>query len=327
MSRPDAPVRRCPIWRRVFCLSILLGVGISAIWHFTIRDAWDWPWCFLYYGAARPVLLGATCFAWALVRRRARRLSRVAGVSCLALAGWILGADCVWNWGDVPPPDAGALRIVTWNAAHLPRGRGVAAQVIRSWNADLIGVVEAGSSDDASLAEWRSLLPEYTVIAPRVGMLWIVRGTVEAGPLKTIYRQSDALPATASIKGQAVPVVLVDITSEITHNRRGPNAGLCTFLKEQPELPAIVMGDFNTPADTRWFAELKQLMRNAFAEHGVGYRPTWPIVWPSLELDYLWVSPRVTVHRCWHGWTFASDHRPVLADVTIVTNNRDLVEP
>ena len=107
--------------------------------------------------------------------------------------------------------------------------------MIRSWNADLVGLVEAGPGDEVSLEAWRTLLPGYTVISPREGMLWIVRGTVECGPLQTIYRQSDALPATMTIEGRTVKVVLVDITSEITHNRRGPNAELCTIIYAQQE--------------------------------------------------------------------------------------------
>lgn len=298
---------------------LLAVTAVGVVLHVTIRDAWGWPSCMVFYALPRPLLAGCALASAGLMRQAAGRLQCLIVAHGLGLCFWTLAADCAWHVPHVSPRTDASWRVASWNASHLPRGRAVAAEVMRTWKADVIGLVEAGPTDAAALAEWRRLLPGYSVESPRSGALLIARGDIALGPVATIYRQSEAMPAIVQINGVAGQIVLVDITSEITHCRIGPLAGLSEYLDGFAEPPQIVMGDFNTPTDSLGFQRMGRTYRSGFTSRGWGYRPTWPIVCPVLELDYIWLRSDVAVQACRHGWTAASDHRPVVADVTIAT--------
>jgi vancomycin resistance protein VanJ len=53
-----------------------------------------------------------------------------------------------------------------------------------------------------------------------------------------------------------------------------------------------------------------------------GYRPTWPMPLPVLTLDQMWSNPGFVVESAQGVWTTCSDHRPIIADVTIATTGR-----
>lgn len=316
MTEPETPAPR--FWgRKLLGGLVLAGVGAVLVVHLLVRDAWPQPWCTLFYATPRPLLLLATSGVWLLVRKPVPRLGAVAAGLSLLLLGWVLGADCAWNSSSGAVPEGSVWKIVTWNAAHLPRGREVAAETILGWNADLIGVVEAGPIHEATLGEWRELLPGYELTSPAPGMLWIAKGTLESTAGQRLSPRSEVGAVTATRDGESLPSVLVSLTSDPRRQRQQPFQQLQDFLTTLSEEPVLILGDFNTPADSVWWTELRRTHRNAFAEAGHGHRATWPTVFPVLELDYLWVSSRVRVIRCWQGWTWASDHQPVVAEIVV----------
>jgi len=72
------------------------------------------------------------------------------------------------------------------------------------------------------------------------------------------------------------------------------------------------MGDFNTPVDSVFVAPLAERLTNAFQARGNGYYVTWPVPLPVLSLDQVWASREVELRDCELGWTWRSDHRPVV---------------
>ncbi|HET6425194.1 MAG TPA: endonuclease/exonuclease/phosphatase family protein [Planctomycetaceae bacterium] len=306
-------------WRRravVWSLLLVSAVGVGL--HFLLRDAWQAPTAVVFYALPRPLLTAFTILAALAARRLSRREFRLTVVAASACLLWTLSHDVRWSAGtgtsSVP-----TLRIALWNAAHLPRGVRAAAEIIRTWDADVIGVVEAGTTYELEQVEWRRELADYHVVCPRPQMLLISRGPIHDVEVKSIGRHSEVALARIEHGAEHVHVAVVDIVSHLSYGRAEPLRNLTQILEERPTAPHVVMGDFNTPPESVWFDTLRARYRSAFEVAGRGYRPTWPVPIPMLQLDFLWVRDDVTVNACRHGWTSASDHRPVIADVKIAT--------
>nr|MCH9792656.1 hypothetical protein [Planctomycetota bacterium] len=79
------------------------------------------------------------------------------------------------------------------------------------------------------------------------------------------------------------------------------------------------LGDFNTPSDSDHFRPLRKWIKNSFEVAGDGYTATWPLPFPVLDLDSIWVNDQFVVISSENRWTWVSDHRPVITDVFLKT--------
>ncbi len=294
-------------------------IGIGVLLHWTVRDALGWPTSTFYFGLPRPLL---AIIGW-LAAGLARKLTRREWVTSLTLAvflsGWVCFRDVRWTTPTATTEDSRPLRVVVWNAAHLSRGRADIANFILQWDADLIGIVEAGPTDRLALEDWRRRLPGYEIASPQSQALILARGRIELHEKVKLGEDSTAMPASVTIDGQTFDICLVDLLSNVYLGRTEPVRNLVRLLDTAPRRPQIVMGDFNTPPESFAFTPLRQQYRDAFDTAGTGYRPTWPFPIPLLKLDYVWVGPQVTVQDCQHRWTTLSDHKPVFTSVRITT--------
>lgn len=306
--------------RRRTTVRLMLGlIGVGVFLHLTIRDAWGWPTSTLFYALPRPLLAIVGLLAAGLARRLTRREFGIALGLAALLCGWVSYRDVRWTKPVIVPSDERPLRIVLWNAAHLARGRAVVAESLKKWDADLIGIVEAGPTGKRDLDDWKRRLPGYEVAAPQSQSLILARGNIELHDKVSLGKDSDAMPATVTINGQKMDIVLVDLLSNVYLSRSEPLQKLARMLDEAPRRPQIIMGDFNTPPESVAFVPLRRKYRDAFDVAGTGCRPTWPFPVALLKLDYVWIDADVTVEFCEHIWTTASDHKPVIATVRIAT--------
>lgn len=82
--------------------------------------------------------------------------------------------------------------------------------------------------------------------------------------------------------------------------------------------PKILVGDFNAEASAPELAPLWGALRDA-APGGGG---TFPAVDPAKRIDLVTVSPDIGVTGARTVATEASDHRPVVADLTVHRRGR-----
>jgi endonuclease/exonuclease/phosphatase family metal-dependent hydrolase len=96
----------------------------------------------------------------------------------------------------------------------------------------------------------------------------------------------------------------------------------------QEQGPVIVAGDLNSPDSSLVCATLRGVgLHDAFAEGGKGYgytyghfllkyrAPAFDFSW--MRIDHIMMSSQLRSQRCWTGTYKASDHRPVIADLTL----------
>jgi endonuclease/exonuclease/phosphatase family metal-dependent hydrolase len=83
---------------------------------------------------------------------------------------------------------------------------------------------------------------------------------------------------------------------------------------------AIVCGDFNATPGSAVYTRFAERLTDAQLAAG-GARPTFPAIWPLVRIDHVFVTPRLRVIGAdvpaGLVARVASDHRPLVADVTL----------
>ncbi len=264
----------------------------------------------LYYGLPWPVLAGLAVLiaAWCIRRRQTSRagLWCVLGIACLI--GGALQHVSLNRYRSLEDP----LRVVFWNASRGAGGWEHVARTMQQTDADIIGLVEAGAHSPEMRALWQTAFPEHKVSLLGGGFVLITRGEASDCTPTEFGNLGESRIVDVTVRGQPARIVLVDVDSNPMLSREPTLVALARQLQADADRPTIVMGDFNTPHESRHFSLLRQQWRNAFEVAGKGYYATWPTWCPVLALDQIWVSRDVTIGACGLGWTSTSDHRPVL---------------
>jgi endonuclease/exonuclease/phosphatase family metal-dependent hydrolase len=86
-------------------------------------------------------------------------------------------------------------------------------------------------------------------------------------------------------------------------------------VESEPDLPAIVAGDFNDLPGRRVHRLIKEFMHDAWEVGSEGDGFTIPAAKPQKRIDYVFATRGIAVDRMWVPETEASDHRPVVVDL------------
>ena len=81
--------------------------------------------------------------------------------------------------------------------------------------------------------------------------------------------------------------------------------------------PLLVLGDFNTPVESRIFRQHWGHMTNAFSVAGTGLGMTKHNGWIRVRIDHVLTSEEWHVNRVQIGTETYSDHRPLIVDLTL----------
>jgi len=266
----------------------------------------------LFYALPPPVI--ATLYLGSalglIAQRRARWAAPCLCAGTLSLCCWLAMS---WQWRPVSRPTSDRVRIMFWNTCRGTFGWGRVADRIRFSDLDLIGLVEAGEATAERRGFWENRAHGMSVHVFPEGIVLMARGAIleaESAPSKDGVRLARARVRVA--RG-VLYVILADLPSAPLRDRRSAFGTLHGFLRRQPtDAPTVLMGDFNTPGWSGHFAEIRSRFTHAFDSAGRGLRDTWPIPFPCLSLDHVWVERTVGVIRCEHRTTTASDHRQVV---------------
>ena len=284
---------------------LLFGV----ILRLTVRDDFD-PLALYYYATPWPVLsaLAGICLVHWWNRRRIRWVNLALFAGCLTMFG-------IRGFGFAPAPsDAAVFRITYWNVAR-PEWRldKILAQSDRL-GADF-AVFGEHREGPRTPAQWathfngRFVLPlarELLLVAPSE----IKR--IDGGSLNGV---GGCQICRVVMQGREVFLLMVDFTASLGRSRRPGFDRLYQIVDAYAEKPLLVIGDFNTPADSVHFDRLRRHLTSAFGAAGRGYAPTWPMPLPVLQLDHIWTNKHLRVVRCEHRTSIYSDHRAVVADI------------
>ncbi|CAN5216168.1 hypothetical protein BH23VER1_BH23VER1_37560 [soil metagenome] len=92
---------------------------------------------------------------------------------------------------------------------------------------------------------------------------------------------------------------------------------LAEVIRAAGPRPAIIAGDFNAPPPDAIFRDLAVHFRDTYHQAGTGWSNTFSNTLPILRIDQIWTTPEFAAAA--HGTykSVASDHRFVVADLTL----------
>ena len=306
------------VWHWKFALLASAGLGFIALGIFlrSIDHDREGGLLAVRYAAQWPVLAGVAA-ALAIVFYAGRRCWLCVGsiVVCLACTG----AWCRVSWKDnlQQQPGENSARFVYWNVAGPQARLGDVVARAQSFAADFVAIGEAASESDAELAQWRAAFRGQTVLRLRGEMLVATRGVVRSTRYGSLRQKGRYNLLELDLRGRHLRVLVVDFDADATRSRRTPFEALREVVDANADQPLIVMGDFNTPADSPHFKLLGGSLRDAWQTAGRGFSETWPVPLPMLRLDHVWISKEVQPAAFRMDWSLLSDHRAQILEATL----------
>jgi endonuclease/exonuclease/phosphatase family metal-dependent hydrolase len=266
-------------------------------------------------------------------------LASIAALVALALAGFGGEADARPN-----APERG-FTAMTYNIHH---GVGVdgeldldrTAEVIRAADAEVVGLQEVDNNWSAR-SDFQDQAKE---LAERLGMHYVYAANLDREPLEpggerrqygtailseypilesenTLLprpeggEQRGLLEALINVRGVPVRVYNTHLQHNSAVERTAQVEAIMSHAGELEE-PTLLVGDLNARPDAPEMQPLYTRFEDAWVEgDGPGY--TYPAEAPDRRIDYVLVSPDVSVGRAYVPRTLASDHLPVVAEVKV----------
>ena len=278
-----------------------------------------------------PVVLLGVGAGWA----RSRWLAALVVMDGLLVLGPLMGFGVPWRRLATAAPVGPRVRVMTFNrAAQSLDARGFIRYLERQ-RIDVVCFQEPGESEviDAYFAEgWH--LDRNRRIASR----FPIRAELAMPPdvYKSDARYSMRLDRVRLLHPDGFEFVVG--SAHLPTVRRGyvrlrlgdvrgfrlhltwwdEEAGrLLEALTESTDLPMIVGGDFNMPADYSTMAAILSTFPSAFDRAGWGYGYTRPASHPWVRIDHILAGREWTFRRSWVGPDFGSDHLPIVAEAVL----------
>lgn len=293
---------------------VVWGAWLSAVVvRMTVRDTYVVSGLVFY--ATPPAVLAGLPVLGALVswRRHARTLGLL-GLLVGAVGGVFVANRC--RRGAVPREAPGEFEVLLWNAQRGARGIDDVVASVASDPADLVAVVEAASDTDDGWQAWSRGLPEHDVRRLPGGMVVAVRGSLERVDVLDSLPRSRAIRVACRVEDQSLKLVVVDVASNPFRSRQGRIGRILDETRDLVDGPSLVLGDFNTPADSVWFdAWRTRGWRHAFEHAGRGWYAGYKDWLPLLDLDHVWAGRGLDVLRARFEDGWPSDHKPLRVHV------------
>lgn len=278
----------------------------------------------IYYAAPTIFLaVAAACTAWLGKRLRGSRVA-ILSLVCVAVTSSVVWVHSNIRLAKDQQQVPNSIRVAFWNV-----GRGwfgeweQIAERLNGFDADVLVVAEATSDELETMEYWRSHLPDYSLLPLHDGFVLLARGQATLQASDSLANGGQYRRVDLVVRDVRFHLILADITSDPWLPRRPPLDALWEIMKTQTKEPTLVVGDFNTPPSSVWFDHWRGEWTRAWDAVGSGYQPTWPQPIPVLPLDHIWGNRWIQFHAYQGLWSRCSDHRPIVAEFTVVHPNRE----
>jgi vancomycin resistance protein VanJ len=305
-------------------------------------DRWWWLFFLNSFAEYLFVPLPAVCASAWLARQRSLWFGFCAA---LALNGYLYN----WMWwpklssaqvGDV------TMTVMTFNMLGYNRRPEGVVGAIRDAGADVVAIQELNIAAAVRIQRDLADVYPYQVLDPREGDSGM--GIISRYPLRHIDAALPGdwigAPQVLSLNLHGTWVILLHFHARSTdigsknrmatvRERERQARTLADFAAERPE-PLIALGDFNTTDQSIAYTTMSSRLADSWREVGWGPGHTFPgadspgssrhriagILVPRwlIRIDYVFHSPHWQALAAWIGpWDEVSDHRPVLARLSI----------
>jgi len=276
--------------RKHFFSFIRAIIIVGIIIHFTIKD-YVLITAIIFYALPLPLLILMTLFLAAFTKNISLKSSLIAAVILIFI--WIKQS---YVSNTISNGEEG-FEIVFWNASH---DRGFEESFIEIGNIPDVLVLVESQSDDIEIM--RLEYPDYSFYSTKEEIAVFSKTPLFIESKKKGEDNSKLL----NFRTNNFNFYVVDVSAGIFKPRQKSMSFVNSNILERHK--TIVLGDFNTPYESRYFQFFKKNFVNAFDEKGNGFRETWFWNIPLLSLDHIWTSKDLNILQIEKANTFKSDH-------------------
>lgn len=286
---------------------LLIGYVFLLLVHFAIKDNF-YLTGILFYAFPLPILIVATLPLLALFyTKKGIRFILIGVIGCL-LIFWIKNQ---YINGSNSKIDA-THSILFWNIANQKDYNiSTLEKIIDSNDIDALFFVEALHKNNKFNAEFEKRLSGYNIQLLEGNMMVAARKHITTvGYLneKHNYRLNHLKVALGK---NTFDVALVDVFARPLHNKEQALSDIITYSEKNGI--DIIVGDFNTPYESIYFDKFKSKYTSA-RNFQNGFTATWPNPVPLLEIDQVWISKRLVIHRLEKNYNHGSDHALLITE-------------
>lgn len=267
---------------------LIIFVGITI--HFTIKDYVLFT-AVIFYALPLPILIFLTLFLAVFTKKNSRKVSIVTGLLLIFI--WV-NKSYVSNTID---DKVEGFEIVFWNASRHNKFN--EAFKINSSIPDVMVMVESGNS---IMKNVKKEYPHYYFYLSKKEIAIFSKTPIKIIKETTSKNNSNLI----NFETNNLNFYAVDIQGHLGAPRKLEIKFINELINENKK--TIILGDFNTPIESRYFQFFNDNFVNAFKAKGNGFRETWFWNIPLLSLDHIWVSKDLQILQTEKINTFKSDH-------------------
>ena len=233
---------------------------------------------------------------------------------------------------DAPQHSGPTLHTATYNIYSMRTDPAPVTDVLRTLDADIVGLQEVGPQHAARFAEELAAVYPYQALYPEMpvqGVGLLSRYPIREHRLILPRTAMRYMRAVVDVDGVPVVVYVAHPPPPVYSNapldydaapRNDEITRLIDALDAEDNGPLLVLGDFNASDQSEPYRALDRALDDAFREAGQGLGFTFPDrddarLWPLMtRIDYIWHNADFVALDAWVGAdSGGSDHRPVLA--------------
>lgn len=337
--RHSRAFRTARVLTLTYALLASAAVAAAALLIFGVGEHW-WPTTILLFGPMwllQWVLAGAG-LAW-LVFHRGLWLAVLLALSEVVLLMPVLGYQPPWPSASAEP-NALTVRLVTWNIGGRTPSQVELNRLFGEQGADVVILQECrGLPNEPTTPELATLHTHETLGMCMLSRLpvkriedrdrkdvWVAAGSgaivrytydTPSGPftLTNVHLETPREGFEAFIDaglGEGIAMLSAKNTQRYVEARLASE-----WTSREPALPRLVAGDFNTPPQSDLLRETWHGFDNCFGVAGTGFGHTKETRWLGVRIDHVLASAEWQCQNATPLDGFASDHRPLLAVVTL----------
>ena len=322
-------------WTLRLTVAYFLLIPLSVAWYWLDTEDRAFTSLFLYSPRWLLVLPLIALVALAILAR-SRWAFGIGLITGIGILGPLMGGRIGISTWPEPPPAYARYRVMTWNAGNA--GSSGSINAFRS-------LQDESQPDIIVLQECPSEVREsdfpngWTVMSGGHGLR--VASRFRGRHEETLGGTSLVLPGSAGRYIIETPDGLITIYNlHLPTPRPGIEAAMQSkFLKfgelktvlelqakssktvrewiRDPQGLFLIAGDFNLPVESRLYRRDWGGFQNAFSEVGCGWGGTKTTKWHSVRIDHILSGSSFHIRRCFVGPDLGSDHRPLIADMTL----------
>ena len=314
----------------VSCWAHLIAVVI--LWIVLAQAESWWPATILLFSPRWVFALPLVLLIPAALVIRSIRLLLILLVSTLVVVVPVMSFNIPWQTLTASRPPGKSFRVMTLNMHYSKGNPIVIEQLIDATWPDVVAIQEWQGADGSHLKK----LPEWHVhMTPRLFLAsrHPIKRAIDLGE-HSMGENALAMRYELETPRGVVHVFNLHTASNregiaetLRNTRKGASEirANSALRREQLEFvakqarscsgPIIVMGDFNTPAGSPFFAEVWKGYTDAFGGAGWGLGYTFIGAKTTVRIDHVLVSKEWAVTDCRVGEKVGSPHRPVIADM------------